>query len=336
MKKVVVGLSGGVDSAVCAARLQAQGYAVTGLFLQTGSQGPERAREVSERLRFPLLVAEMRDQMLANVITPFAEAYVSGRTPNPCVLCNPTLKFPALLSAAAQIGADYIATGHYVQTKQTPGGTFLQEGVAPRDQSYMLYRLSSDVLAKCLFPIGTTPKEDIRAEARALGLTAAETPDSMEICFVPDDDYATCIEALGYTTPVGNIVDTEGRILGRHRGLHHYTLGQRRHIGIATKGRVFVVALDTTRNEVVLGDDSLLYPPSITLADVILAPAVTLPLTANVRVRHSRGYHPALVTPMPDNKALVTFTSTPARAPTPGQSCVLYQADVVLGGGIIT
>ena len=337
MEKAVVGISGGVDSAVCAARLKARDFDVTGVFLDSGHQPPEAARAVCEQLDIPFITEDITALLEERVIRPFAQGYNSGVTPNPCVLCNPTVKFPALAKVADRIGARRIATGHYAALETRDRVTRLYQGKPGRDQSYMLYRLLSmqGILQRCLFPLCDDDKDTVRADARALGLDAAEAPDSMDVCFVQDGGYAEYVERLGCGTPPGDFVDADGAVLGRHEGIHRYTIGQRRGTGISSDSRLFVTRLDARRNQVTLGGEDRLYPESITAGHLILSPGVTLPFEADVRVRIGSEAARAAVTPLSGGRALITFTQKPARAPTPAQSAVFYIDNMVAGGGII-
>ena len=327
MPKAVVGISGGVDSAVSAARLLKRGFEVTGLFMDIGG-GAEKAESVCRAIGIPLITADARTELEDLVVGPFIEAYRAGTTPNPCVFCNPVLKYPLLLKAADDLGAEYVATGHYAGVAARGGEYFLRQGIAARDQSYMLYRLPPEALRRCLFPVGDTPKSEVRAEAAALGLDAADAPDSMEICFIPDGDYAAFIKGRGRGMPGGDVTDTEGNILGRHGGLCGYTVGQRRGLGIAGAERMYVVAIDTGRNRVVLGREELLYRDVIRLREIIYRGGAGEEV--DVKIRHGRVFYRAVV----DGDA-IRFTGKPARAPAPGQSAVLYKDGLVLGGGII-
>lgn len=327
--KVVVGISGGVDSAVAAARLVKRGFDVTGVFMDIGLTDYGRAEGVCRTLGIPLMISDARDELENNVVKPFITSYRAGTTPNPCVLCNPVVKYPTLLKAADSIGAEYIATGHYAGTVETDGETFLRQGISGRDQSYMLYRLSPETLKRCLFPIGDTPKDVVRAEAAESGLEIADAPDSMEICFIPDGDYAAFIKEKSGGMPEGDVVDAEGRVTGRHGGLCGYTVGQRRGLGTAGAGRMYVTAVDTVNNRVVIGPEKLLYKEKIELRDVIFRGTPGMEL--DVKIRHSRVSYRAVF----DGKSGVEFTGGPARAPSPGQSAVFYKDGIVLGGGII-
>ena len=220
-EKLVLGLSGGVDSAV-AARLLREKYDVTCLWLDIGLGGGEDAAAVAKELGLPFETADIRDALEERVCTPFAQTYLAGKTPLPCALCNPTVKFPALLALADRLGAPYVATGHYARRGTgTDGRALLRKGRPANDQSYMLSRLPQDILRRVVFPLGEYEKREVRALAGEAALAVAEKPDSMEICFIPDGDYAAWLDRRGNTPPPGNFVDREGRVLGRHKGIHH-------------------------------------------------------------------------------------------------------------------
>ncbi len=338
MERVVLGLSGGVDSAVAAARLRGKGFEVYGLFLELGLGGEEDARKVAEELGIPFYAAHLKDNFEKKVCTYFAEEYRQARTPNPCVVCNPEIKFRTLVSYADEIGAENIATGHYARTGRDPQGrALLMRAKSGKDQSYMLYRLSRGTLGRCIFPLGGgEDKTFVRDEARRLGLGTSEKPDSMDVCFIPDGDTQGWLERHGAAGTEGNFVDAEGRVLGRHKGLHRYTVGQRRGLGIAAESRLFVQELRQETNEVVLAFEEP-FSDVIQVRDVhYIAPEYVGngSLRCEVRVRFSKNAAWAVVYPEDGNAARVEF-DTPASAPARGQSAVFYDGDVVIGGGII-
>ncbi len=333
MKRVVLGLSGGVDSAVAATLLQQAGYAVHGHFLDMGLGGEPAARAVAEQLGIPFTSAAVGAKLEEEVCQPFAAAYLSGETPIPCARCNQVLKFPALLEEADALGADFVATGHYARTQCEGGQVFLAQGRPANDQAYMLARLTGAQLARVLFPLGDYEKTEVRALARSLGLFVAEKPDSMEICFIPDDDYAAWIARRGAVPPPGNFVDEDGNILGRHQGIHHYTRGQRRGLGIAAAHRLFVSALRPESNEVVLSDGRDLF------SDVVYAVSANVYRTLadgdllQLRIRHSKQSYAARL--YHEEGGLRFMLDTPARAPTAGQLAVFYEGERVLGSAYI-
>lgn len=333
MDKVVLGLSGGVDSAVAARLLLDAGYDVHGLYLDIGlPDGDCFARETANDLGVPLTVASVRDELEANVCAPFAREYLSGRTPNPCIVCNGTVKFPALLRRADKIGAAYIATGHYANAR----GGALYRGRPENDQSYMLCRLLPAQLRRVLFPLGGFNKTEVRALAAQFGLLAAKRPDSMEICFIPDGDYARFLRERGPVPGEGNFVDDAGNVLGRHKGVCNYTVGQRRGLNIALGERIFVSKIIPERNEIVLARGDRLYASETEAENMnwIMDKRPEEPFEASVRVRHSRAAAPATVYPGED-VARIVFNS-PVRAPTPGQSAAIYSGDRLLGSGFIS
>ena len=307
MEKIVLGLSGGVDSAVAASLLKEGGFAVTGLYLDIGlgGTGAADAAAVAQRLSIPFKVADIRADLEEQVCAPFAAAYQSGRTPLPCALCNPTVKFPALFRLADKIGARYVSTGHYANVENG----VLKKGRPANDQSYMLARLTREQLQRVIFPLGNYEKTEVRALARSFGIPVADKPDSMEICFIPDGDYAAWLDRRGNTPPPGNFVDREGRVMGRHKGYHHYTLGQGRGLGVSGPHR-----FGSSPNWI--GVEGL-----------------TEPLEVTVRLRHSRTQAVAIV--YPHENGVRIEMKTPARAPTPGQLAVFYLGDTVAGSAWI-
>lgn len=340
MEKIVLGLSGGVDSALCARLLAREGWDVRGLYLDTGSPaGLEAARQAAAELGVPLQVADIRQALFQQVVQPFVEGYLQGITPIPCVMCNPAVKFRFLLEYADAVGAGWAATGHYARLGQMEAGyTGLFASPAPNDQSYMLYRLSQSQLSRLVFPLGKLAgKEDTRALARQYGLSAASQPDSMEICFIPDGDYARFISAHAgpKTPPPGDFVDEAGRPLGRHQGIHHYTVGQRRGLGVSAASRLFVKEIDPVHNRVVLSDQ---WPQASTIFVHSLCKTAPdwgdSPLEAEVKIRHSRRQDPAQISLLPGGRAKIQFAQ-PVRAPSPGQSAVFYRGGQVMGGGYI-
>ncbi len=329
MDKVVLGFSGGVDSSVAALLLADAGYQVHGLYLDTGGGAPEELYPAAERLGFPLTVLDVRAAMEERVCRPFAQGYLRGETPNPCVLCNPAVKFAALCAHADALGAERVATGHYVRAENGR----IYKGLPANDQSYMLCRLRREQAERLLAPLGGYEKAGVRALAADRGLPAAKKPDSMEICFIPDGDYAAWIERRGDVPPPGDFI-YRGAAVGRHRGIHRYTLGQRRGLAFAAGRRVYVSEICPRSNQVVLSDGDGLYAGGITLRDMswlVDPPAATFP--ASVRVRHSRAEYPALVSPRGDGADLELLS--PVRAPAAGQSAALYDGPLLLGGGFI-
>ena len=330
-EKIVLGLSGGVDSAV-AARLLQERYEVTGLYLDIGlgGTGAADAAAVAERLGIPFETADIRAELEREVCAPFAADYRAGRTPLPCARCNPAVKFPALFALAGRIGARYVSTGHYARVENG----VLKKGMPANDQSYMLARLTREQLQKVIFPLGDYEKAQVRALARDFGIPVADKPDSMEICFIPDGDYAAWLEARGAVPPPGHFVDRTGRVLGRHRGIHRYTIGQRRGLGIPAAHRLFVSEIRPETQEVVLSDGTDLMADTVWGEDFNPLAPLTEGEELTVRLRHSKTETPARFYPEGTGGRLELLT--PARAPTPGQLAVLYRGDWVLGSLWIT
>lgn len=330
MDKVVLGLSGGVDSAVAAHLLRESGLEVYGLYLDNGLPGADAAREAAASLSVPLTIADSHEAMEKYVCAPFAAAYLRGETPNPCILCNPAVKFRALLDEAQRIGAKYIATGHYARTENGA----IYRGQPENDQSYMLCRLTPDEVNALRLPLAPYKKTEVRALAEELKLPAAHKPDSMDICFIPDGDYAAWIEARGITPPPGDFV-LDGKAVGKHRGIHHYTVGQRRHFGVGFGKRVYVSDICPETNEVRLSsDDAAVWRESFRVRDVNWLVVPEGEIECGVRIRHSRRELPiGTVTPDEDG-ALIRFPE-PVRAPTPGQTAAFYDGERLLGGGFI-
>ncbi len=337
MKRVVLGLSGGVDSAVAAALLREQGYEVHGLFLDMGLGGCEDAQRAAESLSIPLHIQDCAAALDQNVCQYFSEEYRAARTPNPCVVCNRKVKFKAMLDLADAIGAEHIATGHYARTaRDAQGKALLLRAASKKDQAYMLAWLDRETIARCIFPLGEmAEKDEVRALAREAALPVHDKKDSMDVCFIPDGDYGAWLERRGVRLPEGNFIDETGKILGRHNGIHRYTVGQRKGLGVAASGRLFVHELRTATNEIVLSLEDP-HRSAIRLTQVNLcAPeyAENGAFDCAVRVRYSPRADAARVT-IDGTDAYVAF-ETPVRAPAAGQFAVFYDGDIVIGGGFI-
>ena len=352
--KVVVGLSGGVDSSTAAALLQQQGHEVIGITLKLWPQecadraqdrccGPQAvadARAVCHRLGIPFYLVDRADAFKREVIARFAADYQAGRTPNPCVRCNERVKFDTLLARAGLLEADYVATGHYARVESDPvtGRHLLKRGRdLQRDQSYFLFSLSQRQLARTLFPLGDLTKDQTRALARAHRLKTADKEESMEICFVPDNDYGRFLQDAKLVQPQrGDIVDQQGRVLGHHDGIEFFTIGQRRGLRLAAPQPLYVVNLDARANRVIVGHAAALNRDTFPVERCNWIPFAAPPPALEVlaQIRHHHPGTPATVRPQPDGSAEVRL-HTPQRAVTPGQACVFYQDDLVLGGGWI-
>ena len=357
MKKVMVGMSGGVDSSVAAMLLREQGYDVMGVtlklfsdedILEAQKEGKtccalsdvEDARSVAYRLGFEHLVFNFKDNFREHVMKQFADSYLCGRTPNPCIECNRHVKFDKMLRRAMELDYDYIATGHYaVNEYDEKSGRYLLKRPKDRskDQTYVLYSLTQEQLSHTLFPLGTLEKTQVRELAEKAGLVNSNKPDSQDICFVPDGDYAGFIKRFtGADVPHGNFVDTEGKVLGEHKGIINYTIGQRKHLGISLGRPAYVVKKDVASNTVTVGDEADLYTKSLVADDfnLISVPELTAPMRVTAKTRYSQTEQPAVVSYLGDGKYLVEFDE-PQRAVTSGQAVVIYDGDVVVGGGTI-
>ena len=351
MAQVFLGMSGGVDSSAAAVLLQAQGYAVSGLHLSLLSGLPlpagrlpddgSDARAVASLLGLPFYDMDLSPEFRATVIDYFIREYEAGRTPNPCVFCNRRIKFGAMWDAAQKLGADYLATGHYAKIRQDPatGRHLLCRGAdRSKDQSYFLCRLTQEQLSRTLFPLGDLEKTAVRALAEAHGLINAQKRDSQDICFVPDGDYARFMEDFtGKHYPAGDFLDVGGRKVGTHSGAVRYTIGQRKGLGLAMGAPVYVCAKDMQANTVTVGPESELFDTIVYANEVnwIAIPELKGPLRVTARTRYHQTEQPATVYPAGPDSFRLEFDQ-PQRAPTPGQAVVLYQGDVVLGGGTIT
>ncbi|MDX1952612.1 MAG: tRNA 2-thiouridine(34) synthase MnmA [Verrucomicrobiota bacterium] len=350
--RVVVGMSGGVDSSAAAKLLIEQGYDVVGITLKLWPQdcisraedkccGPQAvmdARNVSHQLNIPYYLVDEAEEFQKQVIQYFAEEYKAGRTPNPCVMCNERLKFGTLISRARQLGADYIATGHYARIEQGDGRMLLKRGRDPRkDQSYFLFSLKQEQLAKTLMPLGELTKADTREVAREADLKTAEKEESMEICFVPDKNYGKFLtDAKLVTKHQGEIVNLQGQVLGRHDGIEFFTIGQRKGLQISSSRPLYVIDLDPATNRVIVGDDSALEKDRFTVERCNWIPfhELTQPVEVTAKIRYNHPGVNATVRPLPNGTAEVHL-HIPQRAVTPGQAAVFYQDDLVIGGGWI-
>jgi tRNA (5-methylaminomethyl-2-thiouridylate)-methyltransferase len=347
-------MSGGVDSSATAALLLEQGYDVVGITLKLWPQdcvnraedkccGPQAvtdARAVCHRLGVPYYLIDEAAEFQNRVIKYFAEEYKAGRTPNPCVMCNQNLKFGRLIERADQLGAEYIATGHFARLeRRADGRVLLKRGCDLRkDQSYFLFSLRQEQLSRAMFPLGEKTKSDTREVARHCNLKTADKEESMEICFVPDNDYGKFLQQSNLVQKHrGEIVNVHGHVLGKHDGIEFYTIGQRKGLGISSPKPLYVVELDAERNRVVVGDESALDRDEYIVERCNWIPFDTPsePFEAVAKIRYNHPGTPATITPLEGGRAKVKL-HTPQRAITPGQASVFYQDDLVVGGGWIT
>jgi tRNA-specific 2-thiouridylase len=365
-RTIAVAMSGGVDSSAVAAMLRAEGHSLIGLTMQlwnqrrlAGHEGmPESvqgrccsiddvydARRVAETLGIPYYVVNHEERFERDVVRPFVEEYLAGRTPIPCSLCNNHLNFDQLLVVARQIGANKVATGHYAQvTLDEPRGRWLLKRPTDKskDQTYFLFGLTQDQLSHTLFPLGGMTKPEVRELARKHGLVIAEKPDSQEICFVPGGDYKAFLEAYlteqgqRPTAVAGEMVTTDGKVIGEHAGVHNFTVGQRKGLGVATGSPLYVIQIKNDTRQVVVGNDEELYSRTLLTRRVNLISTGELrePMPVAVKIRHKHQPAPAVIESAGPEAVRVTFDQ-PQRAITPGQAAVFYDGDIVVGGGWI-
>ena len=336
--------SGGVDSSVAAllCKSVAEGTATATMKLHCGGEQDEeniaRAKRLAGRLGLPHYVFDFSSEFAKEVIENFKSEYVSGRTPNPCIVCNKKIKFGAFLRSAFEMGFDTIATGHYARIEKRGSAYFVRKARdEAKDQSYVLYNLTQEILPHVLMPLGDLTKNEVKYIAREKNFETVNAKESQDICFVPHGNYIQVLEKLCDTLPSeGDVVACDGKILGRHSGLHCYTIGQRKGLGIASTAPLYVVGKNVSRNTVILGAEEQLYSRQMTLRDVnfISGNFLLSPLKCRVKTRYKQKELPAVLFPLEQNKILVEFEE-PVRAITSGQSAVFYLDDYLLGGGII-
>jgi tRNA-specific 2-thiouridylase len=353
-QRVVVAMSGGVDSSTAAWLLKEMGCEVIGATMCIGtmdstSSGPARccsladiedARRVALQLEIPFYVFHLRDEFEKEIVQYFCDEYTKGRTPNPCILCNERVKFGSFLRKALDMGADYIATGHYAKLEfdERREEYLLKKGVDRRkDQSYVLFSLTQDQLCHSLFPLGEYRKEEVRQRAFQLGLRVHDKPESQEVCFIQDTSYHSFLqERLGESIEPGPIIDQRGHVLGRHKGIPFYTIGQRRGLGLAKGRPLYVVGIDRVRNALIVGEEEEVYAQTFTVNSVsrINSWEMTSSFSAQVKIRYNHPGSEAVVTPKGREQLEVKF-KTPQKAITPGQAAVFYEGEKVIGGGWI-
>lgn len=346
-KKVVVGMSGGVDSSAAAYLLKEQGCDVIGVTMRMWTEGEDDcfpaaqdARRVAKTLDIPFYVFDFRQEFKKNVVDYFTEEYTRGRTPNPCIVCNRAIKWEALLKRGRELGADAVATGHYARIVKRENGRYAVSAAktTAKDQTYALYRLTQEQLAHTWMPAGDYEKEEIRMIARKARLPVADKPDSQEICFIPDQDYAGFIRRMGRKSASegGNFVTADGNVLGRHKGIIHYTVGQRKGLHLAMGKPVFVTEIRPETNEVVIGDAEDVFERECIIEDVqyMGVERITDGMRMLTKVRYAHKGAMASLHPLSDGRIQVVFDE-PQRAITPGQSAVFYDGGCVAGGGVI-
>ena len=351
--KALIAMSGGVDSAVAAYIMKSRGFECVGCTMKlydNPDETPENfksccsaddvadARSVAYKLGIPYYVFNFKDEFREKVIKNFIECYEKGITPNPCIECNRHMKFAKLFERADILSCDHIVTGHYARVEEKEGKYYLKKAADElKDQSYVLYSLDQAQLSRVIFPLGEMTKQNVRKTAEENGFTNARKPDSQDICFVPGGDYAKVIEQnTGKKYEKGNFVTSDGKILGEHKGIIHYTVGQRRGLGIAAEESLYVLKISPENNTVTLGKVSELFKKSITVSNVnwISGEIPQGELLCKVKIRYRHPEKPAKITPLENNRVRIDFLEE-ERAPTPGQSAVFYDGDTVLGGGFI-
>ena len=351
-KRALIAMSGGVDSSVAALLTRDAGYDCVGCTMRLfenetagidsktccSASDVEDARGVAYSLGMPHYVFNFAEDFGEKIINKFVDAYFAGATPNPCIDCNRYMKFDKLYGRAQLLNCDYIVTGHYARIEEQNGRFVLKKALdASKDQSYVLYSLTKEQLTHTLFPLGSLTKAETRAIAEAHGFVNSHKPDSQDICFVPDGDYAAVIERWsGRVSPPGDFIDENGRVLGRHKGVIHYTIGQRKGLGIASSAPLFVTKIDPVNNTVTLTHGEGLFTDTVTVRDINLSAVDDIyePIRAEVKIRYRHVSQPATVTQTGEDEIKIRFDA-PQRAVTKGQAAVIYLGDTVLGGGTI-
>jgi tRNA-specific 2-thiouridylase len=354
-KKVIIGMSGGVDSSVAAAVLLEKGYEVIGVTMKLWSgsfeteitnesgccslSAVEDARRVADNLGIPYYVMDFQEIFGQKVVDYFTEEYKKGRTPNPCIACNKHVKFDALLKKALAMNIDYVATGHYakVEYDDNINRYLIKKSTAgKKDQTYALYNLTQEQLKHILMPLGDYTKEETRKIAKKIGLNVADKPDSQEICFIPDNNYVKFIEETGYTSKEGYFLNSNGEILGKHKGIINYTIGQRKGLGITFGKPMYVVSIDVDTANITLGEAGEQFSDSLIAfnPNFILFEKIEKPINVTAKIRYSAKEAQAVIEPMEEDKVFVKFNES-QKAITPGQAIVFYQQDILVGGATI-
>ena len=344
MEKILVGMSGGVDSSVCALALADKGYTVSGVTLsllgknQSDTNNVNDAKSVCDRLGIEHYALDLSVDFKHFVINNFIDEYLKGNTPNPCIVCNKHIKFGKMLETAREMGFSKIATGHYARIKEQDGRYLLYKAADnSKDQSYVLYCLSQEQLSRVEFPLGEFSKSEVREMALKNGFVNANKKDSQDICFVPDGDYASFIEkTANFVSSTGDYINQKGEKIGEHKGIIHYTIGQRKGLGVAFGHPVFVIDKNAQTNQVILGEQEDLFYKSVLVKDVNFIPFDELKneMAVLAKLRYSQKEQPAVLKPLEDGQVILEF-SEPQRAPSSGQAAVFYQGDMVVGGGTI-
>ena len=344
MEKILVGMSGGVDSSVCALALKEKGYSVSGVTLsllgktKSDENNVNDAKSVCDRLGIEHYAIDLSEDFKTFVIDNFIDEYIRGNTPNPCIVCNKNIKFGKMLDKAKELGFSKIATGHYARVKEQDGRYLLfKADDISKDQSYVLYCLSQEQLSCVEFPLGEFSKLQVRKMAEEHGFVNANKKDSQDICFVPDGDYASFIEkTANFVSTAGDYINLKGEKIGEHKGVIHYTIGQRKGLGVAFGHPVFVINKNAETNQVILGEQEELFYKSVLIEDTNFIPFDKLEneMIVGAKLRYSQKEQPAVIKPLENGQVLIEF-SEPQRAPSPGQAAVFYDGDMVVGGGVI-